>query len=77
MVFAGVRKEADGEAVKAANPDKIVPIILDVTNPEHVEAAKATVQKELASRQQPLVRACGWVVDTDLVVWEERSTTRL
>ena len=60
VVFAGVRKEADGEAVKAANPDKIVPVILDVTKQEHVDAAKAAVQKELEARGNlPLVRCVG------------------
>ena len=34
-VFAGVRKEADGEQLRAANAN-ILPIILDVTKPEQI-----------------------------------------
>ena len=37
-VFAGVRKEADGEALRAAN-DAILPILLDVTDPDQIERA--------------------------------------
>ena len=45
-VFAGVRKEADGDVLRAANPD-IQPLILDVTKPEQIEAAVATVSESL------------------------------
>ncbi len=44
------RKEADGEKVKAADPDHIVPLILDVTKQEQVDAAVQTVQEELGRR---------------------------
>src|SRR6185295_15307115 len=35
-VIAGVRTEADAEAVAAANPRRITAITLDVTNAEHI-----------------------------------------
>ena len=38
-VLAGVRREQDGEAVAALAPEHITPLILDVTDPEHVRAA--------------------------------------
>ena len=46
QVFAGVRKQADGAALTAAD-DRIKPILLDVTNPEQVDAAVETVRAAL------------------------------
>lgn len=45
-VFAGVRKLEDGAPLKAAH-DNIEPILLDVTQPDQVEAAVATVSADL------------------------------
>lgn len=45
-VFAGVRKEKDGEPLREANSN-IIPILLDVTQSEQVEAAVETVRKTL------------------------------
>lgn len=42
-VFAGVRKEADGEALKAKASDKLTPIILDVTEQPTINVAAETV----------------------------------
>jgi NAD(P)-dependent dehydrogenase (short-subunit alcohol dehydrogenase family) len=44
-VLAGVRREGDGEAVRELSPQRIEPIVLDVTVPEQVEAARARVQE--------------------------------
>ncbi len=41
-VFAGVRKEEDGERL-AAEASGIVPLILDVTNAEHIAAAAGAI----------------------------------
>ena len=46
QVFAGVRKEKDGAALTEAD-DRIKPILLDVTNPEQVDAAVETVRAAL------------------------------
>lgn len=46
QVFAGIRKAKDGEALVAAN-DRIKPILLDVTDPDQVEAAVETVRAAL------------------------------
>ena len=46
QVFAGIRKQADGAALKAAD-DRIIPILLDVTQPEQVDAAVDTVRAAL------------------------------
>lgn len=50
-VFAGVRKIADGEPLKAAGCQ---PIILDVTSEESINAAAAQVKKQLGN-DTPLV----------------------
>jgi len=39
-VFAGVRRETDGERIRKESAGKVEPIMLDVTNPEHIAAAK-------------------------------------
>lgn len=44
-VFAGVRKESDGDALKSASAN-ILPTILDVTNEEHIQ--RVTREIELA-----------------------------
>lgn len=46
-VFAGVRREEDGEALRAASQGRIEPLILDVTDEAHVAAAAEAVGPEL------------------------------
>lgn len=50
QVFAGIRKAQDGEALIAAN-EQIKPILLDVTNPEQVNAAVETIRAALAGQK--------------------------
>lgn len=45
-VFAGVRKLEDGDPLRASNQN-IVPILLDVTKPDQVDAAVAHVEEAL------------------------------
>lgn len=49
-VFAGVRKQADGDVLKAANPD-IHPVILDVTNADQIAAAADEVAANLGGEK--------------------------
>ena len=42
-VFAGVRKFADGEALKKKSSDRLSPVMLDVTSEESIAAAVRTV----------------------------------
>ena len=42
-VFAGVRKEADGQRLKGQASDRLTPISLDVTNQAEIDAAVQTV----------------------------------
>ena len=44
-VFAGVRKPEDGEAVRAESPERISPVILDVTDATTIEAAALTIRE--------------------------------
>ncbi|MEL6780949.1 MAG: SDR family NAD(P)-dependent oxidoreductase [Pseudomonadota bacterium] len=46
-VFAGVRKEEDGAALKASASGDLRPILLDVAKPDHVDAAVVEVAKAL------------------------------
>jgi NAD(P)-dependent dehydrogenase (short-subunit alcohol dehydrogenase family) len=42
-VFAGVRREIDGEALKARTPREITPLIIDITDEATISAAAKTV----------------------------------
>ena len=44
-VFAGVRREEDGESVRAEAPERIRPVTLDVTDAATIEAAAAAVRE--------------------------------
>lgn len=50
VVFAGVRKEADGQALTEAN-SAIRPIILDVSRPEQIAASVETVSAALGNHK--------------------------
>ncbi len=45
-VFAGFRDPADGESLRAEGSERIVPVQLDVTEPEQIAAAAARVEEE-------------------------------
>ena len=46
-VFAGVRKEADAEAIRAAGSDRLRPLTLDVTDAGQIAAAALRVGEEV------------------------------
>ncbi|HHO50058.1 MAG TPA: SDR family oxidoreductase [Deltaproteobacteria bacterium] len=48
-VFAGVRRPADADALRQGATGELVPLILDVTDPEQIHAARATVADALGS----------------------------
>ena len=48
-VYAGVRKKADGESVRAESPDRITPVILDVTDAGTIDSAAKTVRAAVGS----------------------------
>jgi NAD(P)-dependent dehydrogenase (short-subunit alcohol dehydrogenase family) len=45
-VFAGVRKEADAESLRQEASLGLVPVILDVTDPEQIAAAAVQIERE-------------------------------
>lgn len=49
-VFAGVRREGDGEALRADIPGKLTPLIVDVTDEAAISAAAATVADATGDR---------------------------
>jgi NAD(P)-dependent dehydrogenase (short-subunit alcohol dehydrogenase family) len=49
-VYAGVRKDADADAVAKEVAGDVRPVILDVTNRDHIAAAVATLTGELGDR---------------------------
>jgi NAD(P)-dependent dehydrogenase (short-subunit alcohol dehydrogenase family) len=58
-VFAGVRKDADGEAVRAEASDRLVPLILDVTEPDQIAAAVERVAEASPGGLAGLVNNAG------------------
>ena len=47
-VLAGVRKDADGEAVRALSPEHVTPLLLDVTDADAIAALPERVGPKLA-----------------------------
>ena len=58
-VFAGVRKQGDGERLSAEASERFEPLILDVTDPEHVSRAAERVAETTQGRLAGLVNNAG------------------
>ena len=58
-VYAGVRKESDGQALKQEASDKVTPILLDVTDDDSITTAVNTVAAEAAGELFGLVNNAG------------------
>jgi NAD(P)-dependent dehydrogenase (short-subunit alcohol dehydrogenase family) len=61
-VFAGVRKDADAKALVAAGSDRLVPLILDVTDAEQIAAAAEQIGALAGGRLDGLVNNAGIAV---------------
>ncbi|HYQ79772.1 MAG TPA: SDR family oxidoreductase [Solirubrobacterales bacterium] len=61
-VFAGVRKEADGEALRHDASPQLVPVNLDVTDPDQIAAAAELVERESDGGLDGLVNNAGVAV---------------
>jgi NAD(P)-dependent dehydrogenase (short-subunit alcohol dehydrogenase family) len=61
-VFAGTRDPADGEGLRQAASDRLLPITLDVTHPEQIAAAAELVEREAANGLDGLVNNAGIAV---------------
>jgi NAD(P)-dependent dehydrogenase (short-subunit alcohol dehydrogenase family) len=49
-VFAGVRRNEDGEAIRAHAPGRVTPLIIDVTDESTISSAAATVADAVGKR---------------------------
>jgi NAD(P)-dependent dehydrogenase (short-subunit alcohol dehydrogenase family) len=49
-VFAGVRREEDGATLRAGGPERLTPVILDVTDQSAIAAAASTVADAVGER---------------------------
>lgn len=58
-VFAGVRKEADAEALRADGSERLTPLFLDVTEPGQIAAAAKRVERESEGGLDGLVNNAG------------------
>ena len=58
-VFAGVRKEADAESLRAEASPRLVPVTLDVTEAEQIAAVAARIQAESEGGLDGLVNNAG------------------
>lgn len=66
-VFAGVRKEADGQALRQQASDRLTPIIIDVTDQQQIDAAVQTVSNAVgATGIQGIVNNAGVSVNGPL-----------
>jgi NAD(P)-dependent dehydrogenase (short-subunit alcohol dehydrogenase family) len=62
MVLAGVRKTADGEALRADGGERLIPLELDVTNPGQIERAAGRVGELAPGGLDALVNNAGSAV---------------
>jgi NAD(P)-dependent dehydrogenase (short-subunit alcohol dehydrogenase family) len=58
-VLAGVREPADGESLRAAASERLLPVTLDVTEPEQIAAAAELVGREAPNGLDGLVNNAG------------------
>lgn len=61
-VFAAVRKEADAESLRGEASPNLVPVTLDVTDPEQIAAAAARIEAESEGGLHGLVNNAGVAV---------------
>jgi NAD(P)-dependent dehydrogenase (short-subunit alcohol dehydrogenase family) len=62
QVFAGVRREEDGDSLRAAASERLVPLSLDATAPEQIVAAAERVAAESENGLHGLVNNAGIAV---------------
>lgn len=58
-VYAGVRKQADHDALAAAGPDRLHPLLLEITDPASVAAAAERIATEAPAGVDALVNNAG------------------
>ena len=58
-IYAGVRKQTDGDRLREEASDKLVPIILDVTDADSITAAVSTIERETGGNVFGLINNAG------------------
>jgi NAD(P)-dependent dehydrogenase (short-subunit alcohol dehydrogenase family) len=61
-VFAGIRNPADGESLRAAASERLLPVTIDVTEPEQIAAAAELIEAESDGGLDGLVNNAGVAV---------------
>jgi NAD(P)-dependent dehydrogenase (short-subunit alcohol dehydrogenase family) len=61
-VFAGVRRQEDADALAQAGSDRVLPLILDVTDAAQITAAAKRIEEETGGRLEGLVNNAGIAV---------------
>ena len=61
-VYGGVRRQEDAEALRAAGSERLVPLILDVTDADQIAAAAARIEAESPAGLDGLVNNAGIAV---------------
>jgi NAD(P)-dependent dehydrogenase (short-subunit alcohol dehydrogenase family) len=61
-VFAGIRNTADGENLRSEASDRLLPVTLDVTEPEKIAAAAELIEREAEGGLDGLVNNAGIAV---------------
>jgi NAD(P)-dependent dehydrogenase (short-subunit alcohol dehydrogenase family) len=61
-VFAGIRNPADGESLRAAASERLLPVTVDVTEPEQIAAAAELIERETEGGLDGLVNNAGVAV---------------
>ena len=71
-VYAGVRKQADGDNLKKKASDRLIPIILDVTDSESIAAAVSFLARRSRPRTSPGTRGPGAADSPPTRLWRSR-----
>jgi NAD(P)-dependent dehydrogenase (short-subunit alcohol dehydrogenase family) len=73
-VLAGVRRDQDADAIRGPG---IEPLIIDITNPDHIRALAARVQEDPQGRAvRALVNNAGIGVNAPVEVFARRTKAR-
>jgi len=66
QVFAGVRKQADAESLRADGSERLEPLILDITDADQIAAAVARIDFEAGGSLTGLVNNAGVAIPSPL-----------
>jgi NAD(P)-dependent dehydrogenase (short-subunit alcohol dehydrogenase family) len=66
QVFAGVRRDEDAEALRAAGSERLRPLMLDIAEADQIAAAAERVHRDAGGRLEGLVNNAGVAVPSPL-----------